>query len=194
MKSLRICIPVTLLACAALPAQITVTLSPGGNTVIKQTTGYTPKNASLLNLEACNDGDATPVSTSRIRAEIIYKEQYGLYSSQAITDVLAALQGKDVFARAQKLIVAGKDTATLLTAMFKTLSPTAVAVIQGAPDIARAILPAVGDPRDLAQFSRQIMQDSESFALGKKGAGNDCRTGMVVAMSGTVKIDRIVVQ
>ena len=69
-----------------------------------------------------------------------------------------------------------------------------IAIAQSAPAIAAAILPAVGDPRDLGLLSRKILQDNTTFVLGKKGAGNDCHTGLVVAMTNAVKIDRVPVQ
>jgi hypothetical protein len=183
-----------LLAAAGLRAQVSVTVSSQGAQVIADTTGYTPKAAVLLRLDACNDGDATSVSTSRITAAVIAQEQFGIYGSDVVSDVLNVLQQKAVFTRAQKIVSAGSNTATLITALFKTLSPLTVSVLQAAPAIAQALLPAVGDPRDLAALSKQLMQDNGSLALGKKGSGNDCTTKLAVAMTRAVKIDRVVVQ
>lgn len=180
---------------SANPAgSVTVTVSPQGTDVIKQTTGYTPKNASLVRLDTCNEGEAASVSTSRIIAAVIVQQKYGIYSSDVVADVLNVLQSKDVFTRARKIITAGANTATLLTALFKTLTPLAVGALQSAPAIAQAILPAVGDPRDMAALSRQILADNGTLALGKKGSGNDCHTGIVVAMSGTPSIATVEVQ
>lgn len=178
----------------AADAQLTVVVSPQGAEVIAQTTGYTPKAASLVRLDACNNGDALSVSTSRIVASVIAQEQFGVYGSDVVADVLQALQAKDIFTRAQKIVTAGANTATLLTALFKTFSPLAVGALQAAPLIAQAVLPAVGDSRDLAALSRQIMQDNQALALGAKGSGNDCHTGLVVATAGAVKIASIAVQ
>lgn len=185
---------VALAGFANCEAQIAVTISPQGSEVISQTTGYTPKSASLVRLDACNEGDAVSISTSRISAAVISQQQFGIYGSDVVADVLQALQNKDLFTRAQKIINAGANTATLLTALFKTLSPLTVGVLQAAPAIAQAVLPAVGDPRDLAALSRQIMQDNQALALGKKGSGNDCHTALVVATSGTIKIATINLQ
>ena len=99
-----------------------------------------------------------------------------------------------MFTRAQKALAAGANTATLLTALFKTLSPVTVSILQAAPAIAQAILPAVGDPRDLAALGQKILQDNTALTLGKKGSGNDCHSGLAVAATGIVKIDRVDVQ
>lgn len=179
---------------AVLSAQVTVTVSSQGTEAVKLATGYTPKAAVLARLDACNEGDATSVSTSRIAAAVIAQEQYGIYGSDVVTDVLNVLQQKDVFTRIQKIIGSGATTATLITALFRTLSPLTVSLLQSAPAIAQAVMPAVGDPRDLVALSKQIMQDNGTLALGKKGSGNDCHSGLIVAMAGSVKIDRVTIQ
>jgi len=180
---------------ASLSAQVTATISSQGTRPISQTTGYTPKTAVLARIDVCNEGDSDAnVATSRVAASVIAAEQYSLYGSDVIDAVLAALQQKDVFTRAQKALTAAANTATLITALFRTLSPATVAILQAAPAIAAAILPAVGDPRDLALLSQKIQQDNTVFVLGKKGSGNDCHTGLVVATTGTVKIDRVQIQ
>jgi hypothetical protein len=56
------------------------------------------------------------------------------------------------------------------------------------------VLPAVGDPRDLAALSQRIMQDNSALTLGKRGSGNDCHSGLAVAMTGSIKIDKVTVQ
>jgi hypothetical protein len=184
-----------LVTAATLAAQVTATVSSQGAGPISATTGYTPKAAALARLDVCNEGptDAN-VATSRVAAAVISAEQYSIYGSDVVDAVLAALQQKDAFTRAQKALAAGTNAATIITALFKTLSPTTVAVLQAAPAIAAAVLPAVGDPRDLALLSRRIQQDNTTFILGKKGAGNDCHTSLVVAMTGSVRIDRLQVQ
>jgi len=185
-----------LLACAAsLSAQVTATISSQGTQPIAQTTGYTPKTAVLARIDICNDSDSdSNVATSRVSASVISAEQYSIYGSDVVDAVLAALQQKDVFTRAQKALAAATNSITIITALFKTLSPMTIAIAQSAPAIAAAILPAVGDPRDLGLLSRKILQDNTTFVLGKKGAGNDCHTGLVVAMTNAVKIDRVPVQ
>jgi hypothetical protein len=175
-------------------AQLTLTVSSQGTEAMKLATGYTSKTATLVRLDACNEGAALSVSTTRLAAAVIAQEQYGIYGSDVVSDVLNVLQQKDVFSRAQKALGAAANTATLITALFKTLSPLTVSVLQAAPAIAQAVLPAVGDARDLAALSKQIMQDNATLALGAKGSGNDCHTGLAVAMSGAVNIDKITVQ
>jgi len=184
-----------LAAALSLSAQVTAVVSSQGADVIKTTTGYSPKNATLARVDVCSAGDAdTNISTSRIVAAVIVQGQYGIYSSDVVAAVLASLQRRDIFYRAQKAITAGRNTAVLLTALFKTLTPLTAAIVQAAPDIAAAVLPAVGDPRDLAALSAKIMPDNGALVLGKKGSGNDCHTGLVVAMAPTVKIDSVNVQ
>jgi hypothetical protein len=175
---------------------VTAVVSPQGTDVIKRTTGYNPKNSSLIRIDICNADPASDhnQSMSGAMAAIMLQEQYSIYGSDVVSAVLAQLQSKDVFTRAQKAITAGANTATLLTALFRTLSPTAVSVLQAAPAIAQAVLPAVGDPRDLAALSQKILQDNTALTLGKKGSGNDCHSGLAVAMTGTVKIDKVAVQ
>jgi hypothetical protein len=175
---------------------VTAVVSPQGTDVIKQTTGYSPKNASLIRIDICNADSASDhnQSMSGAMAAIMLQEQYSIYGSDVVTAVLNQLQSRDVFTRAQKAITAGSNTATLLTALFKTLSPTTVAVLQAAPAIAQAVMPAVGDPRDLAALGQKILQDNTSLSLGRKGSGNDCHSGLAIAMTGTIKIDRVAVQ
>lgn len=181
-----------LILCAAgASAQVTVTISSQGTEAMRLATGYTSKTATLVRLDTCNEGDALSISTTRIGAAVIRTEQFGLYGSDVVADVLNVLQQKAVFTRVQKIVGAGASTATLITALFKTLSPLTVTVLQAAPAIAQAVLPAVGDARDLAALSKQIMQDNATLALGKKGSGNDCHTSLSVAMAGAVKIDKI---
>jgi hypothetical protein len=175
---------------------VTAVISSQGTSVIKQTTGYNPKSTTLVRVDICN---ADPISdhnqsVSGAMAAIMLQEQYAIYGSDVVDTVLTQLQSKDVFTRAQKAIAAGASAVTLLTALFRTLSPTTVSILQAAPSIAQAILPAVGDPRELATLSQKILQDNTSLTLGKKGSGNDCHTGLAVAVTGTVKIDRVQVQ
>jgi hypothetical protein len=180
----------------AVSAQtVTVTVSNQGNRVISETTGSLPKSATLARLDICGEGDTdTNVSTSRVAAAVTLAEGYSIYGSDVVDAVLAVMQEKDLFRRAQKALAAGTNAATLIAALFKTLSPMTIVILQAAPAIAAAILPAVGDPRDLAILSRKILPDNTALALGKKGSGNDCHTGLVVAMTGSVKIDKIAVQ
>ena len=175
---------------------VTATISPQGTAVIKQTTGYNPPNASLIRIDVCNTDAASDhnQSVSGAVAAIMIQEQYGIYGSDVVDAVLTQLQNKDVYARAQKAIAAGAAAATLLTALFRTLSPTTISILQAAPAIAQAILPAVTDPRDLAALNQRILQDNSALTLGKRGSGNDCHSGLAVAMTTTVKIDRVAVQ
>lgn len=174
-------------------AQVTVTISSQGTGPIKMATGYTTKTADLMRMDVCNDGDAGNPPTGRIISNIIAKEKYGVYESDVVADVLNVLQQRDVFTRAQKAIGASANAATLITALFKTLSPLTVVILQAAPAIAQAVLPAVGDPRDIAALSRQIMQDNGTISLGKKGSGNDCKTMLAVAMTPKVAVDVVVI-
>lgn len=178
----------------SLTAQVTVVVSPQDNAAVKTVTGVSLKKATLERLNVCNEGEASAVSTDRITAAVILEGQYGLYGSDVVADVLAALQAKDAFTRAQKIINAGVNTATLLAAVFKAVSPLTVTALQVAPAIAEAILPAVGSPRDLIDLNKQLMQDNGAIALGRKGSGNDCSTRLVVAMTSAVKITKVVVQ
>jgi hypothetical protein len=175
---------------------VTAVVSSQGTDVIKQTTGYAPKNATLIRVDICNADPQSDhnQSVSGAIAAVVLQEQYSIYGSDVVNAVLAQLQSKDVFTRAQKAIAAGANAATLLTALFKTLSPTTVSILQAAPAIAQAVLPAVGDPRDLAALGQKVLQDNTALALGKKGSGNDCHSGLAVAMTGTVKIDKVTVQ
>ena len=175
---------------------VTAVISSQGTSVITQTTGYTPKNTSLVRVDICNVDPLNDhnQSVSGALAAIVIQEQYSIYGSDVVNAVLAQLQSKDVFTRAQKAISAGATTATLLAALFKTLSPVTVAAIQAGPAIAQAVLPAVGSPRDLAELGQKILQDNTALTLGKKGSGNDCHSGLSVAATGSVKIDRVTVQ
>jgi hypothetical protein len=175
---------------------VTAIVSPQGVDVIKQTTGYKPSNTSLIRIDICNADAASEhnQSVSGAMAAIMLQEQYSIYGSDVVSAVLAQLQGKDVFTRAQKAISAGASATTLLTALFRTLSPTTISILQAAPAIAQAVLPAVGDPRDLAALSQRIMQDNSALTLGKRGSGNDCHSGLAVAMTGSIRIDKVTVQ
>jgi hypothetical protein len=175
---------------------VTAVISSQGTDVIKQTTGYGPKNTTLIRVDICNADTSSDhnQSVSSAVAAIVVQEQYSIYGSDVVNAVLAQLQSRDAFTRAQKAIAAGSNSVTLLTALFKTLSPATVSILQAAPAIAQAVLPAVGDPRDLAALGQKILQDNTALTLGKKGSGNDCHTGLAVAMTGTVKIDKVVVQ
>lgn len=184
-----------IVGCLALNAQVTATVSNQGTEVVKIATGYTPKNSNLIRIDVCNAGtNDTSVSTSRVASAIITQENYGIYDSNVVNTVLAALQDKDVYTRAQKALTAMSNTAVLLTAVFKKWSPLTALLVDSAPAIASAILPAVGSARDLASIGQQIMQDNGSFVLGKMGSGNDCHANLAVAMSGTIKIDRVSIQ
>ena len=176
-----------------LAAQITVVISPQGTDPITRTTGYKPKNASLARLNVCNAGDGLDITADAITGAVIFQEGYGIYGSDAVNAVLSALQNKDLFTRAQKAIAAASNTAVLLTALFKMWTPLTAAIIDAAPAIAAAILPAAGDPRDLAALGKQLLQDNSLIALSKPGSQN-CRTVLVVAMTPTVRIDKISVQ
>ena len=175
-----------LLPCIALQAQpaISVVIAPQGTQVVSLATGYAPRHATLARVDACNDGtEDRNLSTSRLIAAVELKQNAAVYSSEVVEAVLGALQQRDVFTRAQKVIASATSSATLLTALFKTLTPATVAIIQAAPAIAAAILPAVGDPRDLAALGKRILQDNAALALSKAGSGNDCHTGLVVMVS-----------
>lgn len=175
---------------------VTAVISPQGADVVKRTTGYNPTNTSLIRIDICNADPAADhnQSVSGAIAAIMLQEQFAIYGSDVVSAVLAQLQNKDIFTRAQKAIAAGASSVTLLTALFKTLSPTTIALLQAAPAIAAAVLPAVGDPRDLAALNQKILQDNSSLTLSKRGSGNDCHSGLAVAMTGAVRIDRITVQ
>lgn len=193
MKRLSL-ILLSLPAFAQGPA-ISVVIAPQGKQAISLATGYTPKAATLLRVDACNDGpEDRNLSTSRLAAAMELKLGSGVYSSEVVDAVLAALQQRDVFGRAQKAIRASADTALLLTALFKTFTPTTVALLQAAPAIAAAILPAVGDPRDLASLSKRLMQDNGNYPLSKAGSGNDCHTGLVVMVSGAPGVSGFTIQ
>lgn len=175
---------------------VTAVISSQGTDVIKQTTGYAPKNATLIRIDICNNDPQSDhnQSVSGAIAAVTLQEQYSIYGSDVVAAVLAQLQTKDVFTRAQKALTAGASALTLLTALFKTLNPSTVAILQAAPAIAQAILPAVGDPRDLAVLGQKILQDNSSLVLGKRGSGNDCHSGLAVAMTGAVKIEKVAIQ
>jgi hypothetical protein len=175
---------------------VTAVISGQGTDVIQRTTGYRPANSALARVDICNIDTQNDhnQSVSGAMAAIALQEQYSIYGSDVVNAVLAQLQTKDVFSRAQKAISAGANTAILLTALFKTLSPLAAAVISAAPAIAQAVLPAVGDPRDLAALGQKILSDNTALTLGKRGSGNDCHTGLIVVMTGSVKIAKVTVQ
>lgn len=177
-----------------LTAQVTVVVSPQDNAAVKTVTGVSLKKATLERLNVCNEGEASAVSTDRITAAVILEGQYGLYGSDVVADVLAALQQKDVYTRTKKIIDAGVNTYTLIGAVLKSISPISAIASQLAPAIAEAIMPAIGSPRDLMAFNKQLMQDNGAIALGRKGSGNDCSTRLVVAMTSAVKITKVVVQ
>jgi hypothetical protein len=175
---------------------VTAVISGQGTDVIKRTTGYNPPNSSLARVDICNVDPRNDhnQSVSGAVAAIVLQEQYSVYGSDVVSAVLAQLQSRDIFTRAQKALGAASNTAVLLTALFKTLSPTTAAIISAAPSIAQAVLPAVGDPRDLAALGQKILQDNTALTLGKKGSGNDCHTGLVVVMTPAVKIAKVTVQ
>ena len=145
----------------------------------------------ICNMDTQNDHNQ---SVSGAVAAISLQEQYSVYRSDVVNAVLAQLQSKDVFTRAQKALGSASSAAVLLTALFKTFSPATAALISAAPAIAQAVLPAVGDPRDLAALGQKILQDNTALTLGKKGSGNDCHTGIVVVMAGAVRIAKVTVQ
>lgn len=174
---------------------VTAVISGQGTDVIKRTTGYTPANSALARVDICNldpQNDHNQ-SVSGAMAAIVLQEQYSVYGSDVVNAVLAELQSKDLFTRAQKAIGAASNTAVLLTALFKTFSPATASIISAAPAIAQAVLPAVGDPRDLAALGLNL-QDNTALTLGKKGSGNDCHTGLVVVMTRSVRIAKVAVQ
>jgi hypothetical protein len=175
---------------------VTAVISGQGTDVIKRTTGYNPANSALARVDICNADTVNDhnQSVSGALAAIALNEQYSIYGSDVVNAVLAQLQSKDLFTRAQKALGAASNTAVLLTALFKTLSPMTAALVSAAPAIAQAILPAVGDPRDLAALGQKILQDNSALALGKKGSGNDCHTGLIVVMTSAVKIAKVTVQ
>jgi hypothetical protein len=176
-------------------ASVTAVLSDQGTDVIQKTTGYTPKTATLARVDFCNEtaSDVT-INTSRVASEITLQEQYALYSSVVVDAVLAVLQQKDVYTKFEKLIQAGQTSIPLIAALFKNISPLAVGLSQVAPQVALAILPAIVDPRDLAALSKNLLQDDTTIVLGKRGSGNDCRTGLIVAHTAAVKIEKIAIQ
>ena len=175
---------------------VVAVISPQGQSVIKQVTGYTPKLATLGRVDICN---LDPVndhnqSVSGALSQIIAQTNVPLYSSDVVTAVMAELQQKDKFTRAQKIITAGGNTTLLIAALFKSISPTALVAMQAAPAIAAAILPAVGDPRDLLAMSMKILQDNTSLTLGKAGSGNDCHDGLVIAIASNLTIKTLTIQ
>lgn len=196
MKAALALIALTSCLCAQTPL-VTAVISSQGTDAVKSTTGHSaPRNTVLARIDVCNE-DATSdhnQSVSGAVSRIILQEQYGIYGSEVVAQVLSQLQSKDVFARAQKAITAAANSATLITALFKALTPFQIGLISAAPAIAQAILPAVADPRDLAALGRQILQDNSSLTLGKRGSGNDCRMGYVVVMAPSVKADKITLQ
>ncbi len=185
----------SLLFCIGVQAQVMAIVSSQGVNAIALATGYNPKNAVLERVDVCNLGAAdVTISSTRIVASIISSESYPVFSSQVVNSVLFALQQKDVFTRAQKALSAAANTGVLLTAVFKKWSPMTALLVDSAPAIASAILPAIGSPRDLMSISQQLIQDNQIYVLGKIGGGNDCHTGLVVAMTKEVKIDKVVIQ
>ncbi len=204
MKTIFALMALSIGSFAQAPTQITIPAGPlvtavissQGTNVIRDTTGYNPRDTTLVRVDICNVDPLNDhnQSVSGALAAIVLQEQYSIYGSEAVEAVLAELQSKDVFTRAQRAIAAGVNTATLLAALFKTLSPVTVSIVQAGPAIAQAVLPAVGSPRDLAEVARKILQDNTAMTLGKKGSGNDCHSGLAVAATGTVRIDRVTVQ
>ncbi len=181
---------------AVVPASVTAIISGQGTDVLKRTTGYSPAGAELARVDICNEDPANDhnQSVSGALGAIALDQQYSIYGSDVVNAVLAQLQTKDVFTRAQKAITAGANTVVLLTAIFKTFSPLTAQLMYAAPAIAAAVLPAVGDPRDLAALGQKILQDNTALALGKRGSGNDCHMGLIVVMTGTLKIAKVTVQ
>jgi hypothetical protein len=175
---------------------VSATISGQGTDVIKRTTGYNPVGSALARVDICNEDAQNDhnQSISGALGAIALQEQYSIYGSDVVSAVLAQLQTKDLFTRAQKVIAAASGTAVLMTALFKTFSPFTAAVISAGPAIAQAVLPAVGDPRDLAALGQKILQDNTALTLGKRGSGNDCHTGLIVVMSSAVRISKITVQ
>lgn len=178
------------------PGSITAVVSPQGIEAIKQATGYTPKTSSLGRIDTCNNDLASDhnVSSARIVSSVILKSKTPIYSSEVVHAVLNVLAQKDIYTRAQKIISAGGNVVVLLSALFKTLGPTATAIVAAGPQIAAAVLPAVTSQYDLMALSQKILPDNQALALGRAGSGNDCHTGLVVVMSPTVAIDTVVIQ
>jgi hypothetical protein len=195
---MKIIVIAALLALPGMSSAQTVTaiITGQGRDVIKRTTGFNPVGSALARVDICNEDAQSDhnQSVSGALGAIALQEQYPIYGSDVVNAVLAQLQTKDLFTRAQKTIGAASTTAVLLTALFKTFSPVTAAMISAAPAIAQAVLPAVGDARDLAALGQKILQDNTSLALGKKGSGNDCHTGLIVVMTDTVRISRVTVQ
>jgi hypothetical protein len=175
---------------------ITAIVSPQGTAAMQQATGYSSKTSSLMRIDVCNGDVASDhnVSSSRLVGAVILKEKTAVYSADVVKAVLLVLQQKDVYTRAQKIISAGGNVVVLLGALFKTVSPTVAASVSAAPQVAAAILPAVTSQYDLAALASKILADNDALALGRAGSGNDCHTGLVVAMTPTVAIDSVVVQ
>jgi hypothetical protein len=196
MKILIATLAIASIAYAQDTPIVTAVISGQGADVIKRTTGYSPANSALARVDICNADTLNDhnQSVSGAVAAIALQEQYSVYGSDVVNAVLAQLQSKDLFTRAQKALGAASSTAVLLTALFKTFSPATAALVSAAPSIAQAILPAVGDPRDLAALGQKILQDNTALTLGKKGSGNDCHTGLIVVMTNAVRIARITVQ
>jgi hypothetical protein len=175
---------------------IVATISPQGIDPIKITTNYTPKNASLARVDICNQDPASDhnVATARAAAAIILKQKVGIYDSEVVHQVLIALQEKSVFSRVSRIIKATSDATVAASAILKVLSPWGATIAAAAPGIATAILPAVASPTDIAALASQIVPDNTTYALGRAGSGNDCKTGLIVVMSATVTIDSVIVQ
>ena len=195
--SLLLALPLAAQSPTPIPAgSITAIVSPQGTEAMKQATGYSSKTSSLMRIDVCN-GDAASdhnVSSARLVGSIILKEKTPVYSADVVKAVLLVLQQKDIFTRAQKIISAGGNVVVLLAALFKTVNPTTAAIVSAGPQIAAAILPAVTSQYDLAALAAKLLADNDALALGRAGSGNDCHTGLVVAMSPTVAIDSVVVQ
>ena len=178
----------------ALPAwgQLTLQISSQGRGAPRLVTGYSASTATLARIVVCNQAGADRnVASEGLLMTLTDNEGYPFYSSAVVDQVLATLQQRDVFTRAQKAIYAGQQTGIIIASLFKALSPAAVAVLEGAPAIAAAILPAVVDPRDLIGLSHLLLQDNTSFVLGKQGSGNECRVTLAVAMTKEVRTDTI---
>lgn len=176
------------------PAPVSLMIGSQGTDVIKRTVGTIPKRSTLVRMDVCSFGAATNISAGQIGYAVAASEGYELYSSDVVNAVLSVLQSRDIYTRLQKAIQAGKNTTLLLTSVLKTLSPQSALIINGAPDVLAAILPALGSPRDIADLGKSLLIDDSTLSLGAIGGGANCKTVKAVAMTTEARIDKVTVQ
>ena len=160
-----------LAAAAALSAQVSAVVSDQGSDVIRQTTGYRPKSATLRASTSATPGMPTRMSPPRASTARSF------FCSSSIRSTIFR-RGRErgawcnsssaMFSRGRKRSLRpGRLPPRCLGAVPDAGAQT-VAILQAAPSIAQAILPAAGDPRDLAALG-QNLPDNATLVLGKKG-------------------------